>query len=147
MALLLHPPPDPIITHETFGRWSFAPRAYKVRVDDILISGQDNASHLKNLRSVFTALDKAGQKLKRSKRKFLLPEETYMGYKINKEGTDTLPEKVAAMKGALTTKECYRVKNLSWSSELQSQSLTQFIEHYRGISQFNEEGHSLNMGC
>ena len=69
----------------------------KVRVDDILISGHDDASHLKNLQSVFTALDKAGLKLKRSKCKFLLPEVTYLSFKINKEGTAPLPEKVTAM--------------------------------------------------
>ena len=69
----------------------------KVRVDDILISGHDDASHLKNLQSVFTALDKAGLKLKRSKYKFLLPEVTHLGFKINKEDTAPLPEKVTAM--------------------------------------------------
>ena len=69
----------------------------KVRVDDILISGHDDASHQKHLQSVFTALDKAGLKLKRSKCKFLLPEVKYLGFKINKEGTSPLPEKVTAM--------------------------------------------------
>ena len=39
----------------------------KVHVDDILILSQDDASHLKNLCIVFTALDKAALKLKRSK--------------------------------------------------------------------------------
>ena len=69
----------------------------KVRVDDILISGHDDASHLKNLQSVFTAFDKAGLKLKRSKCKFLLPEVIYQGFKINKAGTASLSEKVTAM--------------------------------------------------
>ena len=75
----------------------------KVCVDDILISGHDDASHLKNLQSVFTALDKAGLKLKRSKCKFLLLEVTYLGFKINKEATAPLPEKVTAMTKAPKT--------------------------------------------
>ena len=69
----------------------------KVHVDDILISGHNDASHLKNLQSVFTAMDKAELKLKRSKCKLLLAEVTYLGFKINKEGTAPLPEKVTAM--------------------------------------------------
>ena len=44
------------------------------------------------------------------------------------------------------TQECYGVKSLSWGSELLSQSFTKFIEHARAVSQFNEEGHSVEMG-
>ena len=102
----------------------------KVRVDDILISGHDDASYLKNLQSTFTALDKAGLKLKRSKCKFLLPEVTSLGFKINKEGTSPLPENVTAMTKA-PPQGCYGVKSLSWDSELLSQSFTKFIKHTR----------------
>ena len=73
----------------------------KVRVDDILISCQDDVSHLKNLQRVFTALDKAGIKLRRSKCKFLLAEVTYLDFKINEESPAPLPEKVATMTEAL----------------------------------------------
>ena len=68
-------------------------------------------------------------------------EVTYLGFKINQEGTVPLPGKMPA------TEDYYRVESLSWDDEILSRSLTQSIEHTRAASQFNEKGHSLEMGC
>ena len=51
--------------------------------------------------------------LKKSKYKFLLSEEKYLDFKINKEGTVSLSKKVAVSH----IQECYWVQSLSWSSE------------------------------
>ena len=108
----------------------------KVRVDDILISGHDDASHLKNLPSVFTALDKAGLKLKRSKCKFLLPEVTYLGFKINKEGTAPLPEKVTAMTKAPQPRNVMELKAFLGA-------VNYYHSHLPNLSSMLEPLHSL----
>ena len=71
-----------------------------VRIDDILVSGEDDQGHLKNLERVLSVLDEAGLKLKKAKCRFLLPEVTYLGFRISKDGVAPLPEKVAAMQDA-----------------------------------------------
>ena len=71
-----------------------------VRIDDILVSGADDQGHLKNLERVLSVLDEAGLVLKKAKCRFLLPEVTYLGFRISKNGVAPLPEKVAAMQDA-----------------------------------------------
>ena len=65
-----------------------------VRVDDILISGSNDETHLENLSNVLEVLSKNTLKLKRSKCVFLAPEVTYLGYKISKDGVTTIEEKI-----------------------------------------------------
>ena len=57
-----------------------------VRVDDILISGRNDAEHLKNLTEVLQILSANGLRLKRKKCVFMTPEVTYLGFRINQEG-------------------------------------------------------------
>lgn len=106
----------------------------KVRVDDILVSGSDDSSHLKNLYSVFAALDKAGLKLKRSKCKFLLPEVTYLGFRISKEGIASLPDKVQT--------EAPRPQNIT---ELRAylRALNYYHSHLPNLSTILEPLHNL----
>ena len=82
----------------------------KVRVDDILISGSDDSSHLRNLKKVLEVLSEAGLKLKKSKCEFLLHEITYLGFRLSKEGIAPLPEKVEAMTKAPSPKNVTELK-------------------------------------
>lgn len=84
----------------------------KAGMDNILISGHDDASYRRKLQSIFASLDKERLKFKWSKWKFLLSEVTHLGFKINKEDTAPLPEKVAAMIVS-NTQECHKVESLS----------------------------------
>ena len=65
-----------------------------VRVDDILISGRNDAEHLKNLTDVFQILSANGLRLKQKKCTFMAPEVTYLGFRINKEGVSPVNEKI-----------------------------------------------------
>ena len=108
----------------------------KICMDDILILGHDDASHLKNLQSMFTALDKAGLKLKRSKCKFLLLEVTYLGFKINKEDTAPLPEKVTAMTKAPPPRNVTELKAFL-------EAVNYYHSHLPNLSSTLEPVHSL----
>ena len=65
-----------------------------VRVDDILISGRNDAEHLKNLTEVLQILSANGLRLKREKCVFMAPEVTYLGFRINQEGVSVVDEKI-----------------------------------------------------
>lgn len=71
-----------------------------VRVDDILVTGNDDASHLQNLGTVLTRLSAAGLRLKREKCIFMAPEVVYLGYRINHKGIQPVADKVEAIANA-----------------------------------------------
>nr|XP_061834657.1 uncharacterized protein K02A2.6-like [Nerophis lumbriciformis] len=71
-----------------------------VRVDDILVTGKDDASHLKNLGEVLERIAAAGLRLRRQKCVFMAPEVVYLGYKINCNGIHPVADKVEAIVNA-----------------------------------------------
>ena len=50
------------------------------KVDDILISGENDQEHLIHLNEVLARLERAGLRLKLSKCKFMQPTFEYLGY-------------------------------------------------------------------
>ena len=72
----------------------------KVRVDDILISGRNDAEHLSNLRKVLEKLKEAGLTVCLAKCAFMQDEVTYCGYVINKHGVKPMPDNVEAVEEA-----------------------------------------------
>ena len=57
-----------------------------VRMDDILVSGEDDVKHLENLNEVLTRLSQAGLRLRQEKCCFMQLEVVYCGHTINEEG-------------------------------------------------------------
>ena len=75
-----------------------------IYLDDILITGQTEEQHLANLEQVFKQLEAAGMRLKRNKCCFNLPEVTYLGHQIDKNGLHPTEEKTKAILEAPTPK-------------------------------------------
>ena len=73
-------------------------------IDDILITGKDEESHLRQrpLKEVFQRLEKHEFRLKQGKCEFLLPAIEYLDHQINKNGVQLLPSKVATIEQAST---------------------------------------------
>ena len=69
-----------------------------VRVDDILVSGCDDADHLKNLEDLFEILLKIEAKVNKKNCCFFAPEVEYIGFIINKDGYRINPEKIKALR-------------------------------------------------
>ena len=69
-------------------------------IDDILITGESEQEHLKNLDEVLKRLEAAGLRLKAEKCKFMMAEVEYLGYRISKEGIFPSSAKVTAIKNA-----------------------------------------------
>ena len=63
--------------------------------DDILLTGKDDAEHLRKLARVLTRLED-----KLSKCKFMQRTVTYMGYQLSADGISPTEEKVEAIKSA-----------------------------------------------
>ena len=72
----------------------------KVRVDDILVSGENDEDHLRNLREVLEALKEAGLTLKMKKCSFMMPEVEYCGYLVSKDGVKPMEKNVEAVMNA-----------------------------------------------
>jgi len=63
-------------------------------IEDILVTGKDDALHLQNLQEVLTRLEKFGLNLNRSKCEFMMDSVEYQGYKIGAHGVHTVSSKV-----------------------------------------------------
>ena len=71
-------------------------------IDDILVSGKDEESHLRTLEEVFRCLEKHGFRLKQEKCEFLMTSVEYLGHQIDTEGIRAVPSKLAAIANAPT---------------------------------------------
>ena len=67
-------------------------------LDDIIIFSQDELQHLEHLEIVFSCLQEAGLKMKRSKCDFFESEIHYLGHLISLEGISPLPNKLDSIK-------------------------------------------------
>ena len=81
-----------------------------MRVDDILVGGRDDKKLSKNLRHVFIVLKWNGLRLKKEKCMFLKDQIYYLGYKIDKIGLSSIPEKIDALSNAPTPKNVNELK-------------------------------------
>lgn len=68
-----------------------------VYIDDIIIFGPDEQTHLSNMETVFETLQKANMKVQSNKCEFLKREVQYLGFIISTEGIKTNPSKVEAI--------------------------------------------------
>ena len=66
-------------------------------LDDILVTGADDAEHMRNLEEVLSRLKHHGLRLKRSKCEFLQSSVDYLGYHVDAQGLHTLPAKAEAI--------------------------------------------------
>lgn len=71
-----------------------------VFLDDLIITGTDNESHLETLHEVFRRLKNYGLRIRKDKCVFFAESVTYLGFMISKEGVHTCPEKIEAIKQA-----------------------------------------------
>lgn len=73
-----------------------------VYIDDIIIFGPDEETHLNNLEIIFDILQKANVKVQLNKCEFLKKEVEYLGFIISANGIKTNPSKVAAIQALKT---------------------------------------------
>ena len=82
-----------------------------VYLDDILITGDSEAAHLRNLEAVLSRLETAGIRLKREKCEFMLPQVEYLGHRISASGLQPTLEKVRAITAAPTPADVSQLKS------------------------------------
>lgn len=68
-----------------------------VFLDDVIITGVDDDSHLTTLNEVFRRLQTYGLKIKKEKCSFFADSVTYLGFVISKKGVHTCPDKLKAI--------------------------------------------------
>ena len=72
------------------------------------------------LKAVFEKLNRQGQELKPSKCEFFRQELTYLGHVVSKDGIQTHPKKVEAIRKWPISTKCDRSQKLSWAHKLLS---------------------------
>ena len=75
-----------------------------IYLDDILITGKSEEQHLANLERVLKQLEVSDMRLKHDKCCFKMPEVTYLGHRIDKEGLHPTEAKTKAILQAPTPK-------------------------------------------
>ena len=71
-----------------------------IYLDDILVTGESESAHLRNLAAVLERLAASGVRLKREKCSFMIHEVEYLGHCISAKGIHPVPEKVSAVREA-----------------------------------------------
>ena len=79
-------------------------------IDDILVTGTNDANHLQNLATVLECLEKHGLHLKKGKCAFLQESVEYLGHKIDAKRLHALPSKIRAMTEAPTPRNVTEVR-------------------------------------
>ena len=69
-----------------------------VYLDDIIVFSKTPEEHIERLRGVFQKLSTAGLRLKPSKCEFFKSQVTYLGHIVSKNGIETDPQKIEAIK-------------------------------------------------
>ena len=69
----------------------------KCIIDDILVSGENEEAHLKNLATVFARLEQFGLKVNTKKCEFFKPSIEFCGHKISNQGLHKSPSKLEAV--------------------------------------------------
>ncbi len=77
----------------------------------ILITGKDEADHLKSLSQVLTKLDQAGLRAQESKCKFLAKTVVFLGHVIDEHGIRPVQKKVKALQEAPVPKNVSELKS------------------------------------
>ena len=80
-------------------------------IDDILVTGANNADHLRNLASVLQQLQHYGFRLKKEKCEFLKSSVEYLGHRIDAEGLHAMPSKLQAIVQAPAPKNVQELRS------------------------------------
>ena len=82
-----------------------------IYLDDILITGEDDAEHLHTLELVLSRLEAAGLRLKKEKCAFLMPSVEYLGHTIAADGLYPTKEKTRAIVEAPTPQDVSQLRS------------------------------------
>jgi transposase InsO family protein len=80
-------------------------------MDDVIVTGRNDESHLQNLRKVLSTFKEAGLTCSPSKCSFLQESVVYLGHRIDAEGLHPLKEKVQAILAAPTPQNCTQLRS------------------------------------
>ena len=83
-----------------------------VRIDSILISGEDDEAHLRNVSSVLQVLKDSGLRSKHSKCKFMMNQVEYLGMNISSTGVSPVLDKVQAIQEAPAPQDVSQLNHL-----------------------------------
>ena len=80
-------------------------------IDDILVTGADDAAHLCNLAKVFHRLEQHGIRMKKAKCNFMQMSVKYLGHRVDAEGLHTTPDKLEAVVKAPAPKNVQELRS------------------------------------
>ena len=103
-------------------------------LDDIIIFSQDELQHLEHLEIVFSHLQEAGLKMKRSKCDFFKSEIHYLGHLISPEGISPLPNKLDSIKHMPVPNSAKEIKQFLGLTGYYRKSVPRFADISRPLT-------------
>ena len=85
----------------------------EVYVDDMLVKGREEFSHLDDLKEMFATLRQYQMKLNPSKCAFGVASGKFLGFMVSQRGTKANPEKVQAILNMTSLKTIKKVQKLT----------------------------------
>ena len=101
----------PAIFQKTMDQVLLGIPAVSCYIDDILITGANDAEHLQNLARVLDRLAHHGMTVKREKCLFMKQSVEFLGYRIDAEGTHPTADKLKAVKRAPTPRNVQELRS------------------------------------
>ena len=100
-----------------------------VYIDDILVTGADEAEHRRNLARVLKRLQEVGMKLKAEKFHFMLDNIVYLGHTLSAAGIAPCPDKIKAISNAQSPTALNELQSFIGSANY----LRKFIPNFASI--------------
>ena len=114
-----------------------------VRMDNIIISGKDDAEQLVNLEKLLSVLQELGITLKKEKCRFVMGEVEHLGFIISKDGLKVNPQNVESIQDALAPKNIKELQSFIGGINYYSK----FIPEMNGVPMQASLYISAERGC
>ena len=106
-----------------------------IYLDDIIVFSKIPEEHIERLRGVFEKLAAAGLRLKPSKCKFFKLQATYLGHIVSKDGIETDPKKLEAIKNWPVPKTVTEVRSFLGFMNYYRKFIPKYAQVARPINQ------------
>ena len=110
-------------------------------LDDILVSGRDEADHLNHLAAVLERLQKHGVRVKREKCAFLQTSVEYLGHQVDADGLHTLDSKLQAVVEAPAPRDVQELRSFLGLVNYYGKFIANLATILHPLNQLLQKGH------
>ncbi|XP_049886412.1 uncharacterized protein K02A2.6-like [Pectinophora gossypiella] len=109
-------------------------------LDDIIVTGSNEESHLRTLDAVLNKLQKFGLRVKKSKCVFMADEVNYLGYIVSKQGIRADPSKIEAIKNMPTPSNVSELRSFLGMVNFYAKFVRKMSDHLHPLYELLKKG-------